>query len=378
MSIYDGLIGQIWPEYKAEYERAELTKQRRMQGEKDIAEDERMAKGKQAISLMELGAMSGRPDVYAKGRQNLYSLIPDGGKLSDLEDTPNGPVQMRILPGGAKEPQPITTQSMREEIAEARALLDPATFYDTVAKKREEREAFNQKARGNPKLTRQGDWAWSEVDDNGDYTWFSRDEAGQTRRLRGKPVFYEDLSPAQKFRADEQKIATDKAQEGKYRSGSAVDAAQVRNLDAETAAKKEDLKQKKEGGKKKIYNLGPGGKLVDEEGNEIASNPKEKNVNPLDFQRLEKMIFDAGDEPTETQVNLINDVASELGYDFIEIEPGKVRPFWFDKKAKYGLVKKGDAPQGPSQGDVQTKTLKSGETVRVRWDGKKWVEVLNN
>lgn len=89
------------------------------------------------------------------------------------------------------------------------------------------------------------------------------------------------------------------------------------------------------------------GQVEENKGKKLDNEKKSKDLavgedktKVSDISSIERMIYDAGDNPTGTQIELIKKAANKIGMEFVnkEIEPAKERSFWFDKAAKTGWV----------------------------------------
>lgn len=331
-------------------------------------------------------AMLGDANNFHKSIQELSKGLPDGGEYVGTETDPDG-VKVAVYKGhdGVKTRMRLDSAGMRDALQKLEPVFaDPVAYDKAWTENKIALTKFNNEQEFSP-LDKDSDFRIQYDTTSGKKYYQIRDKQGNIKIADTIP-----RTLAQKMGIRKEELSQSKTESEIAENYGSLEAsrASARASDALAKQRHEQTSALKSGKRYETYT------------SDGSDGFEEGTLVQHDLVTGRKTRAQAAPPtPIETE-----DAVSKALYDTWGIDRGNAedRPemddktagdvrLWlrkrgFDatftgKKGKwkfYGLVKKGDAPQGPSQGDVQTKTLKSGETVRVRWDGKKWVEVLNN
>lgn len=328
---FDKFYYGMYPRKKAMAEEAEYTRTLR---EHMAAEDAYKAKErdridkeredhKQAVEgarLVEIGGMTGNYDLVTAGLNKVNAVMPNGIKKVEIYRDNSGKYLRQYDAGGNKTDTPLDGKTLQNIYAETMSLVNPEKWLEERGSLRRGISDFN--ATSEKIRTEGGGFAQQQRDEDGNVYWKTWDKNGNEGIAKNPPL--------SKRESQQDTIFGLNVEDKK---------ASIGNKRLEAEIHKEDLKQRKEEQKSNVGVAQPGAIFYEKKTGKIINTiPKSEDVKVSDIKVIQNMIQDAGEEPSDAQVSLINQAADKLGYEYVQVDPGKDNMIWPDKPPKYALI----------------------------------------
>jgi len=204
----------------------------------------------QSLAAAEADFKTGNLDSMVNNMEKVYAAFPDGGKFGKRHRRADGMVVDVHDKDGIMHQELVTHQNAQKYLEKGRAILEPQAYMNARMNLDAEKEAFNQAQKGKPQQTVDGNRAYKQMDNNGNYFWIGIDAEGKETRLKTKPKLLAEKQAAEDralgIRKTEAGIGKDVAQSESYRATARKTKAEAENVgkDIETPKQEQDYVSK--------------------------------------------------------------------------------------------------------------------------------------
>jgi len=207
-------------------------------------------KATQSLAAATSDFMTGNLSGMVENMGKVYKAFPDGGQIGKVHSRSDGMVVDITDRDGIMHQELVTHENAQNYLKKGRDMLDPQAFMNARMNLDAEKEAFNHAQKGKPQQTVDGNRAYKQMDNNGNYFWIGIDAEGKETRLKTKPKLLAEKQAAEDralgIRKTEAGIGKDVAQSESYRATARKTEAEAENMgkDIETPKQEQDYVSK--------------------------------------------------------------------------------------------------------------------------------------